>query len=294
VPELLRVPGTSASPELVFHSSPTYALYHWLRANSGRPPTDDRLRPAFRLMHRSVNPLGVRGMVEAWEGALASGESADQSLHAFQARVKATGDEIVMAMRSAERIFLEEHWPEREERIRRTVDAIEAIFAPAFPAMASEHADLLSLKWPVTLDVHLVADCAEPGGAYSHPLTIDVSQNTGTWPFETILHEATHVADVHGRSRGHRCLGDRLQAWLGEHGVPARQRFNAWHAVIFASSAACTRHHIDLGHEDYARSRQLYAFFGVPNVARLWREFSDGGRDEAHFREALLGDLRSH
>jgi hypothetical protein len=277
---------------LVVHASPTYALYHWLRANSGKPPADERLRPAFRLMRRSINPLGIRGMVEAWEEVLASGDTADQSLHAFQARVKATGDELVMAMRSAERIFMQEYWPEREGRIARAVDAIQATFAPAFPDMAREHAELLGLRWPASTDLHLVADCGERGGAYSHPLTIDVTQNTGTWFFETILHELTHVADLHGHETGHRCLGDRLQAFLGEQGVPHWQRFNAWHAVIFAASAACTRHHVSLDHEDYAKSRNLYAFFEVPNVAQAWREYADHGRDEVRFRQALLDDLR--
>ena len=291
MPVRLRVPATAHSPELVVHASPTYALYHWLRANSGKPPADERLRPAFRLVAKSFNPFGVRGLVEPWEEALASGESADQSYQAFQGRVKASGDEIVMAMRSAERIFMQELWPEREGRIARAVDAIDATFAPEFPGMAVEHAELLGLRWPGSADLHLVADCGERGGAYSHPLTIDISQNTGAWLFETILHELTHVADVYGHETGHRCLGDRLQAFLGEHGVPPWQRFNAWHAVIFAASAACTRHHFSLDHEDYAKSRNLYAFFGVPNVAQAWREFADHGRDEVRFRQALLDDL---
>jgi hypothetical protein len=288
----LRIAGTAHSPELAFHVNPTYALYHWLRVNSGRTGVDDaRLKTAFSLARKSFSPRGVRGIVEPWETALAGGETADRSLLAFQAQVQATGEAMATAMRSAERIFMEEFWPERKAQISQALGTIEETFQPAFPGMAREHADLLGLAWPGRIDVHLVGDCGERGGAYSHPLTIDATQNTGLVLCETVLHEATHVADVH--TTGRASLGDRLQAYLGERGLSPWQRFNIWHAVIFAASAASTRHHIALDHEDYATSRTLYAYFGVPNAKAIWRAYAEQGHDEGRFRQALLDDFRS-
>jgi hypothetical protein len=63
--------------------------------------------------------------------------------------------------------------------------------------------------------------------------------------------------------------------------------------VIFASSAACTRHHISLDHEDYATSRNLYTWFGVPDAADIWRTYAEKGRDEGRLRQALLDDFRT-
>jgi hypothetical protein len=289
-----RIAGTAHSPELAFQVNPTYALYHWLRVNSGRSGVDDaRLKTAFSLAHRSFNPRGVRGMVEPWETALAGGADADKSLLAFQSQVQATGEAMATAMRSAERIFMEEFWPEREARIVKALETIQESFRPAFPEMAREHADLLGLAWPASIDIHLVGDCGERGGAYSHPLTIDVTQNAGLVLCETVLHEATHVADVYSHEAGRVSLGDRVQAYLGERGLSPWQRFNVWHAVIFAASAASTRHHIAVDHEDYATSRKLYAFFGVPNVKSIWKAFAEQGRNEDRFRKALLDDFRS-
>ncbi len=291
---LLRIPGTPHSPELAFHANPTYALYQWLRANANQPAiNDDRLRQAFQLVGRSFNRPGPRGMVAPWEEALANGETPDASLRAFQLRVQASGEDMVSAMRIAERIFMEEYWPERKNRIARALDGIRVTFAPAFAAMAKEHADLLDIDWPQRIDTHLVTDVAGHQGAYSHPLTIDVGHQAGLTLFETILHEATHVAEVNGRIRGHLCFGYRLQAYLAEHGLSPAQRFNIWHAVIFASSAACTRHHISLDHEDYAVARNLYAVFGVPAAAGDWQAFAESGRDERRLMEALLDDFRT-
>jgi hypothetical protein len=288
-----RIPGTSQTPELRFDANPTYALYHWLRAGGSRHAGDERLRPAFVLVGRSMDQRGVRGMIGPWEDALASGDTVDQSLQAFQARVRATGDDMATAMRIAERIFMEEHWPARKTRIGRALETARDVLAPVFPAMAKEHADLLGLEWPPAIAVHLVTDCSERGGAYSHPLTIDVTRHIGPTLCETVLHESTHVADVNGKQRGHRCLGDRLDAFLGEHGLSPQARFNAWHAVIFASSAAIVRRHISLDHEDYATAHNLYAYFGVPHVAEAWRAYAEDGRDEQRLRQALLDDVRA-
>jgi hypothetical protein len=288
-----RIAGTSESPQLTFRVNPTYALYHWLRANAGRSGmTDERLKPALNLARRSLDRPGPRGMIAPWEEALAAANSPDQSLQAFQDRIQKTGVDMVTAMRSAERIFLDEHWPEREERIGKALAAIRDAFAPVFPAMSAKHAALLDLDWPLTMDAYMVGDMTGNQGAYSHPFTIEIRRLSDLALFETIIHEATHVAEVNGRMRGHRSLGDRLLAYLDERGLSPDQRFNVWHAVIFAASAASIRAHVNLDHEDYAAPRNLYPHFGTPHVAEAWREYAET-RDEARLRQALLDDFQA-
>lgn len=249
--------------------------------------SDPRLSPVLDRMRPVINPGGPAGIWQPWETALASGVDRDASLDAFQRAVTETGRSVVRAMRDAEDFFLTEVWPDRQPAIEAALAMIEQRFAPAFPDMSARQATLLDLAWPGSIDVYLVVDCYIRGGAYSHPLTVDVAQNTGLALCETLLHEATHVADLHSRGTGVESLADRLGAHLADAGFDPRARFNIWHAVIFASSAARIRHDMDSCHVDYAQSHNLYQWFGVPNAAEIWRTFEVEGRDEEVFKRSL-------
>lgn len=223
---LCAIDGTTDTPEVRFHANPACGLYHWLRAAStrGQQSEGDGFAQAFDLVRQSFEQRGVRGMVEPWESAIAKSKSHGEALAAFERAYRQTGSDMAEAMRSAEPAFMVTVWPGHLAAIAREVDALRQRFAPVFPELAREHEALLDLDWPFAIDVHLVGDMAGFEGAYSHPLTIDLSQHNGLTLFETILHEATHVADVNGTMRGQPSLGDRLIASLaGREAVASRR-----------------------------------------------------------------------
>ncbi|HZO74128.1 MAG TPA: hypothetical protein VFB60_18135 [Ktedonobacteraceae bacterium] len=161
--------------------------------------------------------------------------------------------------------------------------------------MARRQAELLELSWPEQINAFLVTDCYDPRGAYSHPLTVDISHNVGSTLCETLLHEATHVADVHTSQLGQRSLKNNVMEHLRgtELRLSTTKAWNVWHATIFASSAYQVRTHIDPDHIDYALPRNLYAHFGVPGLPTLWERFATQEIDEQEFLAGIVYDLTS-
>lgn len=289
MPEL-EIPGTDQSPRLQFHVNPSYALYQWLRTEAAKPaPADDGpLENAIRLMRRSVNVRGVHGVWDVWEGALASAQDR-APFEVLRQAIVTTGKDLARALQEAEPYFHGEVWPDRQAAIRTALGTIEETLAPRFPVMAARHSTLLDLAWPDTIDVYLVTDCYDFGGAYSHPLTVDVVRNTGLRLCETVLHEATHVADVHTAETGSTTLGDRLISMLVARGLDRRTAFNLWHAVIFAASGARIREALDSYYVDYAVDYNLYQWFKAPNAPKHWHSYETHG-DETALMASLLQD----
>ncbi|MDQ3653940.1 MAG: hypothetical protein M3457_02525 [Chloroflexota bacterium] len=291
---LLTIDGTDSTPEMRFRANPAYGLYHWLRAASvrGGPIEGNGFAEAFELVRRSFDRRGVRGMAEPWERAIAQADSHGDALATFERTYRQTGNDMVEAMRIAQPAFTSSIWPGQLETIESAVGLVRRQLASVFAEMARKHAVLLDLDWPPVIDVYLVGDFGGFEGAYSHPLTVDVNQHNGLTLFETILHEATHVADVNGKVRGYSSVGDRLMAFLASERL-RRGGFDVWHAVIFASSAARVRSCFGDGYPDYASERGLFRVFGVPGVAEIWNVF-EGNRDEARFFGAIRQDVRAN
>ena len=120
---------------------------------------------------------------------------------------------------------------------------------------------------------------------------MDASKTAGLELCETMLHEATHVADVHTGAEGGGCVGDRLIVRLVEGGVARAEAWNAWHAVIFAASARQVRESLSPAHPDYAAARGLYAYFRVPDMPALWDRYASGVLDEDAFAAAVARRL---
>ncbi|MGI8404986.1 MAG: hypothetical protein ACR2OE_09535 [Thermomicrobiales bacterium] len=264
----LIIAATEKSPEIAIHVNPSYALYHWLRAKAETPGPNPapEFGNAIPLMRRALNVSGLHGFWGIWENSLTDAITLDQvNLNLIHA-VTSTGEALASAIAAAETRYREEIWPQQQQVFTDALSVIEQRFTPAFPAMAADHAQLLDLTWPRHIDAYLVAETYERAGAYSHPLTISVSHNTGITLCETLLHEATHVADVYMEEIGAMGLGDSVGAALLDDGMQLRAAFDCWHAVIFASSAYQMRAHIDPEHIDYATGRGLYERFMVPNA----------------------------
>jgi hypothetical protein len=137
------------------------------------------------------------------------------------------------------------------------------------------------------VDAYLVPASYDRFGAHSHPLTIDVSRVAGPELVETVLHELTHVVDLHTHDAGGEGLGDRLTRRLVAAGMSRQRAWDAWHAVIFASAAHAPRELVDGHHTDYALPRGLYERFGVPELPRLWADLAAGRVGEPAFLEAI-------
>ncbi|MDQ2741321.1 MAG: hypothetical protein M3Z66_03355, partial [Chloroflexota bacterium] len=109
---------------------------------------------------------------------------------------------------------------------------------------------------------------------------------------ETLLHEATHVADVDTGESGKASLHTRLTFALSEDGIPPPHAWNAWHAIIFAASAHNIRAFIDPAHTDYAEPHNLYRLLRVPDLPTLWGEWMAGQIDERDFVKAVARQVK--
>jgi hypothetical protein len=170
--------------------------------------------------------------------------------------------------------------------------ALRSAFRLHFPALARRQAGVLGLVWPTEVGVFLVTDGYDPFGAYSHPLTVDVSRVAPDELCETVLHELTHVGDLHTGALGRECLGARLLGRLADQGVSRRRAWDAWHAVVFAASGQTVRELVDPGHSDYAARRGLYGRFGLPDLPGLWADLTASRLDERGFLDAVAARVR--
>lgn len=273
-----------------------YALYHYLVREGSRPPEERNptTKEAAGRAAKARHLTGVHGIWDAWEAPLASAPSLQEGIAGLQALMADTISQLSSALAGAQGAFHETVWPERQAPIGTALETIREILFPHFAAMARRQGELLGLDWPNRIDVYLVPDCYAWEGAYSHPLTVDVTANTGTTLCETLLHEATHVADVHTAERGRSSLGSRLMAFLADAGIPRFNAWNAWHGVIFASSADAVRTFIDLAHIDYAAPWKLYDRLSVPDLPSLWRQYAVGTIDESAFLERVATQVKDN
>lgn len=285
----LAISAAERSPALHVRVNPTYALYHYLVREAQRRP-DERhpaTREAAALMQEARTPLGLHGHWDSWEQPLAAGDTVGEATRGLREAMASTADQLGAALARAERPFRDALWPRRLPLVEEALLTLRERLAPHFPAMARRQAETFGFTWPPRIDAFLVTDCYDRPGAYSHPLTVDVAHNTGLELCETVLHEATHVGDVHTNILGGESLQHRLIAHLEGRGLSFRKAWDVWHAVIFASSARQVRAHIAPGHTDYALPRDLYARFGVPELPRLWEGFAAGAMDEPAFFAAV-------
>lgn len=299
------IPAGKGSPELRVHVNPVYALYHYLRKEAEaplaqvKPETAEATATFRRAFHRSVvagvvNFGGLHGLWDVWEQPLTTGATIEAAVGGLRREMVAVADGIGAAMAEAEPVFNQKLWPQREPLIEAALTTIRETFEPQFPAMALRQAELLDHTWPDRVDAYLVTDCYDRFEAYSRPLTVDVAQSTGIELCETLLHEATHVADVHTNALEHKGLEDRLILFLldGED-VPFGSILNARHALIFVSSADQVRTFIDPNHVDYALPRGLYDWFNLPNLPAQWAEFAAGRASEEAFFAQLRESLKA-
>jgi hypothetical protein len=200
-----------------------------------------------------------------------------------------TVDTLASALYDARSYFHEHVWPGHIVTIEAAAATIQDTVQPHFSALIQRQAELLSLRWPDSIAAYFVADCYAWQGGYSHPLTIDVSANTGTTLCETLIHEATHVADVSGND--HPDMGSRLRQHLTSEGLSPQDAWNAWHAVIFASSADQVRRFIDPRYVDYASNRGLYSWLKTPHLPEMWRRYTSGTIAERELIESISAEV---
>jgi hypothetical protein len=293
---VLTLAGGGGAPKLRFRVNPLYCLYHYL-VRQGQLPPEQRNPATAAAAARAARvrePRGVHGLWDAWEVPLATAAGVDAAADGLRAAMATAAEELGAALRAAEPHFRAAVWPRRRPVVEAALATLRTAIAPRFPALVRRQADVLGLVWPDQVDAFLVTDGYDRFGAYSHPLTVDVSRVAGDELHETVLHELTHVGDLHTGALGKECLGDRLVRRLVQTGASRRRAWDAWHAVIFAASGRTVRDVLDPDHTDYAARHGLYVHFGVPDLPRLWAGFVGGGLDEPAFFEAVVGQAGAH
>ena len=285
----LSIPATGCTAQVDIHVNLSYSLSHYLVRQGMESPAeqDPATAPAAERAALARHPRGVHDIWDEWEVPVASATTLGDAISGLRSRMNQTVDTLASAMGEVEVEFRERLWPERQPAIAAALGTLREVVAPRFAEMARRQAAMLDLIWPNRIDAYLVTDCYDWRGAYSHPLTIDVTANVGLTLCETFLHEATHVADVYTMQRGHRSLSSRLSDGLGEMGISRPAVWNVWHAIIFAASAQQVRTFIEPAHADYATEHGLYEDFGVPDLPGLWTAFTEGSLDEV----AFLGEV---
>ncbi len=287
------VPTGEQSPALHIHVNPVYALYQYLAREAQLPPQERNpdTAHAAALMRWARNPRAVQGYWSEWEQGFAMDATPQEAAGGLRRAMEETVERFAEAMKAAESVYHETLWPRRSPLLEDALRTIRNRLVPHFPGMAKEQGDLLGLVWPERVDAFLVPDSYESRGAYSHPLTVDVSHNNGIELCETLLHEATHVADVNTAMIDKEHLADRLISRLEADALGHKEAWNAWHAVIFASSAWQVRTHIESDYRDYALRRDLYSWFKLPHLPALWEAFASGSMDEEALIEAVAKQL---
>jgi len=293
----LTIPAGEGSPTLVIHANLLHNLYHYLskQARLALAELQPETAEAAFLVFQAHNPLGPQGTWGVWEEALTNPQTTQQAGIALRTTMTQTVELIETALTQAEPFFRETLWPLRAVQFAEAAATIQKDLTPHFAAMARRQAEILELNWPEQIDAFLVTDCYDPRGAYSHPLTVDITHNVGSTLCETLLHEATHVADVHTLQKGQRSLSNKVMEHLSGAGLhlSAANVWNVWHAIIFAASAYQVRTNIDHDHTDYALPHNLYAQFGVPDLSILWERFATQAIDEQEFLTEIVYDLTS-
>lgn len=290
---MLILPGAERMPSVRVHVNPLYALYHFL-VSEGQRPRNERNPATLEAAGNAAKArhlLGVHGIWDIWEHPLAQSKTTDEAVAGLTRLVTETVTELGSALNDAETEFLERLWPERQEIIDASVATLKHHLHSRWAHMAEQQAAQLGVTWPQHVDAYLVTDCYDWQGGYSHPLTIDVTNHTGLTLCETLLHEATHVADVYTGEAGKESLRDRLTTYLVGAGVPHPTAWSVWHAVIFATSARQVRMFIEPAYSDYGVTHGLYQWFKVPGLPSLWDEWMTGERDEAGFLQAIADEV---
>lgn len=256
----LVIDSTTDTPALHVYVNPMHALYQYLATQAQAAP--DRRHPATAaaasLMQQARWPRGVHGPWDEWEVPLTTAREVTVAVVGFKRAMAATADLLGEALALAEPVWHETLWPERLPAIAAALATLASRLAPHWPTLCRRQAAQLDLCWPEQIEAFLVAECYGIGQAYSHPLTISALDWHGLELCEGMLHEATHVADVHTSTLERTSLRDRLLEPLTAGGMPYPRAWQAWHAVIFASAAQQVREVMDPSHVDYAQARGLY------------------------------------
>lgn len=299
------IPAGDRSPALHIHVNPIYALYHYLRrqAELPIPLVEAKTVGATALMRKALNRVegagganlgGYHGLWDVWEPALAGNDGIVPALTGVRDAMMGTANALQSSLHEAEGTWIADLWPAREDYIKTGLATLRDVLQPGFAVMCQEQAEHLGLAWPERLDAYLVTDCYDRFEAYTPPLTIDVSRSHGLDLCETVLHEATHVAERFSRARDATSLSDRLLLFLLESGdVPFGSILDAQHALVFASSGRLVSEHIDPEHSHFAVTRGLYQRLRVPSLASSWNEYVTGTRDERALFQAMHTDITS-
>ena len=292
----LIIAGENGTPAVQIHVNPLYAAYHYLIREGQRPreERDPMLAAAAGMAAEARHLLGAHGVWDRWEQRVARGGTADEAEAGLMEAMTETIAQLGSELRAAESDFNHRLWPERRAAVQAALATIQDLVQPRFAGMAQRQAAVLDLIWPQRIDVYLVTDCYNWQGGYSHPLTIDVTIHRGLTLCETLLHEATHVADVYtGESEKESLRGRLMTALIGD-GIPPSHAWNAWHAIIFAASAHHTRAFVDPTHTDFAESHRLYRRLGVPDLPELWAEFVATQIEEREFLKGVARQVRDN
>lgn len=297
------VPAGELSPALHIHVNPMYAMYHYVRrqAELPIPLVDEATANAAALMRQALNRVegaggsnmgGYHGLWDRWEPPLAGNLAVAPAIDGLRGAMMGMADALQASLSEAESIWMTSLWPKRELHIETGLSTLSDLLQPGFVAMCHEQAEYLDLVWPERLDAYLMTDCYDRFEAYTPPLTIDVAQSQGLELCETLLHEATHVAERFTRTRDGTSLSDRLLLFLMESGsTNFGSILDAQHALVFVSSGQQVRARIDPDHIHYAASRNLYQRLRVPSLPSAWDQYLNGGRDELTLFEAIHRDI---
>lgn len=281
------IPATERSPDLILRASMPYAHYQWLRAMADGMPENvpSAIREEVQAFGTAASGIGPAGIWAAWESAIADHSEPTTATESLGLAIDRTRDQLVNALNATTGWFATNVWPSDLEAVQDAVDVL--VNEPRIPDLFAEQAEVLGLTWPSPINVNLVARTYSFAGAYSHPLTIDVTNTEYLMVHDMLLHESTHVADAFSTAVGPCEAGDGLRERLVARGFSRRTAFDRWHAMIFASCRARIRRTIDPAYEGLPSGSRPFRFMGVPDPYPIWDRFEFEGRDIDRLAEDL-------
>jgi len=282
----------SKHPTLVFHISPIYNLFHYLRKLSGKAMGEQSalLAQAFQEMMalRHYSPgSGMWGYFEEVFAASQGTSDLEERLDVACQRLQAT---LLGLVDQALPLF-EEEWQRWQASLFRRRNELMAIWYPREKTLMQMIEDTFATPWEgpdaKEIEVHLLYDPAH--AAKSRPLTLGVDSQPLDLLLCDIVHELLHRNTFGPAKNG---LWARLRLYYFTAGVPAWLGQEVTHAVITWAAWAISAQVWDLDfdlvyHSFYDETTDLRRR-SLDVMAKLWPAYQAGQlKTKAFVRQAV-------
>ncbi|HEX2254682.1 MAG TPA: hypothetical protein VHQ65_15555 [Thermoanaerobaculia bacterium] len=258
----ILTPAGRTVPLRVSYSAP-FCLYQLLLSRTrqhsvGAAEPEPVWLEAVRTLSRVYLPLGPFNYLEF---ALASAESSDSIPARLEHQGAELGARIAEVVTANQTMYERSLWPRHQAELEIAIGGLAELLDPHKDALLEALACRLGVtEHPAGYEVHLVAECHEPTGAYSHPTVVSVQRFAGLALVETLVHELGHVLAHHAKHTGG-SLWQELSKECWRRGRPRQFALQLFHLLLFHAGASVVREVVDRDYRPQAVEHRLFEKF---------------------------------